>query len=147
MRRIRVDDYLSVIDRLCVTAVDELARPSQIAKTLGISTGYVSTTLLRLAEDGLVIHQPHAGAKLTELGRVRLRRFVHRLRITELLLEALLNWDQESVAAEAHQLEPAISDSLLETFDSYLGFPRVDRHAQKIVRPDGALPTLSSPPI
>ena len=88
----------------------ELARSGQIAKAFGISTGYVSITLLWLAENGLIIHQPHAGVKLTELGRTRSRRFVRRFRITELSLETLLNWNQESVAAKTHQLEPAISD-------------------------------------
>lgn len=136
MRRVRVEDYLVAIDRLCAASESGLARIGEIAKALGISTSYVCTTLLRLTDDELFVHQPQAGVALSELGRIRLRRFVRRLRITELLLETTLNWDQESVAAEAHRLEPALSDKLIEAFDSYLGFPQVDRHGQPIPRSD-----------
>lgn len=144
MGRVRVEDYLVAIDHICARTGAELARSGQIAKALGISIGYVSTTLAHLATDGLIIHQLHAGVKLTEFGRTVARRFTRRLQLTELLLGTLLKWDQESVAAEAHQLEPAISDKLIEAFDSHLGFPLVDRHGQPILRPDGQLPRSDS---
>lgn len=144
MRRVRVEDYLVAIDNICSETGSELARSGQIAKALGISIGYVSTTLARLAADGLIIHQLHAGVKLTELGLIRSRRFVRRIRITELLLETLLKSDQAMIATEAHQLEPAISDKLIEAFDSYLGFPRIDGHGRPIPGPDGQLPAGDS---
>ena len=144
MRKVRVEDYLNAIDQLCAATGAELAKSGQIAMALGIPIGYVSKTLSHLAADRLIIHQLHAGVKLTELGRIRSRRFVRRLQLTELLLETLLKSDQESIAAEAHQLEPAISDKLIETFDSYLGFPQIDRHGRPIPRPDGRLPPSDS---
>jgi DtxR family Mn-dependent transcriptional regulator len=134
VRKVRVEDYLIAIDHICEDAEVELAKSGQIAKALGIANGTASTTLLTLAADGLIIHQPYEGARLTDLGRARARQVVRRLRIIEVLLGNLLGWERELVSNEARQLELVVSERLVDSLDSYLNFPESDRYGQTIPR-------------
>lgn len=134
MQKVRVEDYLAVIDRLCQGADSALAKSGQISKALGIANGTASTTLLRLAAAGLIVRQPYDGAKLTDLGRARSQHVVRRLRIIELWLGNLLGWDEEFVTREARQLEPVMSERLIEALDAVLNFPESDHYGQAIPR-------------
>lgn len=140
MQKVRVEDYLIAIDHLCEGADSTLAKSGQIAKALGIANGTVSTTLLKLAADGLIIHQPYEGARLSELGHNRAQYVIRRLRIIELLLRNLLGWERELVTIEARLLEPVISVRLIDALDSFLNFPEFDRDGLAIPRGDGPFP-------
>ena len=134
VRKVRVEDYLIAIDALCNEATLTLAKSGQIAKSLRIANGTVSSTLLKLAADGLIVHQPYDGVKLTDLGRVRFHKVIRRLRIIELLLDDLLKWESESIVNEARRIEVVASDRLIDDVDAYLGFPAIDRVGHAIPR-------------
>ena len=136
MRKVRVEDYLIAIDQLCDEATSTLAKSGQIAKSLGIANGTVSSTLLKLAAEGLIVHQPYDGVKLTDLGRVRFHKVARRLRIIELLLDGLLHWESEPIIDEARRIEVVASDRFVDGVDGYLGFPALDRFGQPIPRSD-----------
>lgn len=137
MRKVRVEDYLIAIDRLCDEATSTLAKSGQIAKSLGIANGTVSSTLLKLAAEGLIVHQPYDGVKLTDLGRARFHNVVRRLRLIELLLDTLLKWESEPIVEEARRIEVVVTDRLIDSVDAYLGHPRIDRLGHPIPRSEG----------
>ncbi len=128
MLRTRIEDYLTAIEQLCVESAVARAKSGAIARLLGISNGTASSMLKQLANRGLVVHRPYEGVSLTEQGRSRSRHFLRRCRLLELFLSKTLGVPWESVADEARQWEPAISDPLLEKIDEFLSRPRFDPH-------------------
>ncbi|MFG0332968.1 MAG: metal-dependent transcriptional regulator [Maioricimonas sp. JB049] len=134
VRRTRPEDYLAAIDRICkdqdrgIADTGAIASTGAIAMAVGVSKGTVSAVLKELAEAGLVEHVRYRGAKLTETGRQKTRRTLRRCRLIELFLSQTLNVAPEVVADDARQLEPAISERLIEQIDRVLGHPATDVH-------------------
>lgn len=112
-QKVRIDDYLLAIDRICGQSESVLARTGQIAKLLGLADGTASSTLKDLAETGLIELKPYEGSKLTELGRVRLRVTYERLRLIKTWLSTLLQLEDASLTDEAIRLESSASDALI----------------------------------
>lgn len=144
MRKVRDEDYLIAIEQLCAEAASERARSGQIAKALGIANGTASSMLLHLAAQGLIDHQPYEGAKLTDLGRSRSQKVIRRQQIIEMLLSKLLHWDRAASVDEVRQLEPVVSDKLIDAVDSFLGFPAYTFTGELIPRQSSATPESES---
>src|SRR5690606_13720831 len=51
------------------------------------------------------------------------------------------------VHEEAEHLEHAVSDSLVDRMDEYLGFPQRDPHGDPIPKSDGSVETVESQPL
>ena len=113
------------------------ASTSALADRLGVSPGTVTAMLKRMAELGLVEHEPYRGATLSEAGeRVALEVIRHHRLIEAYLAEALgMPWDK--VHDEAEVLEHYISEDLEERMSAALGDPTHDPHGDPI--PDRAL--------
>ncbi len=111
------EDYAELIADLL--AADGEARPTDIARRLGVSHVTVVKALGRLKREGLATGRPYRGVFLTEAGealaaRVRAR---HRL-VVDLLLA--VGVPLEDAEADAEGIEHFVSPSTLEAFARFL---------------------------
>lgn len=132
-----VEDYLKTIFQLTERAED--AGTTEIANRLGIAPASVTGMVKRMAESGLVDHEPYRGARLTEAGRQAALAVVRRHRIIETYLITKLAYDWSTVHDEAERLEHAVSDELIERMAFALGFPQYDPHGAPIPTRDGEI--------
>jgi DtxR family transcriptional regulator, Mn-dependent transcriptional regulator len=141
-----VEDYLKAIYDL--ELVGAPASTNDIADRLAISPASVSGMVRRLADQGLITHEPYRGVRLTEDGRRAALRTLRRHRILECYLTEVLGYPWDRVHAEAERLEHAASEELVELMASALGDPVQDPHGAPIPTRDGrveeaALQTLA----
>src|SRR3954470_22599792 len=141
-----VEDYLKAIYDL--ERVGEAAATNDIADRLAISPASVSGMVRRLADQGLITHEPYRGVRLTNEGRIAALRTLRRHRILECYLTEVLGYPWDRVHAEAERLEHAASEELVERMAAALGDPVQDPHGAPIPTRDGrveepALQTLA----
>jgi DtxR family Mn-dependent transcriptional regulator len=141
-----VEDYLKAIYEL--ELVGTPASTNDIADRLAISPASVSGMVRRLADQGLITHEPYRGVRLTGDGRRAALRTLRRHRILECYLTEMLGYPWDRVHAEAERLEHAASEELVELMASALGDPVQDPHGAPIPTRDGrveeaALQTLA----
>ena len=130
-----VEDYLKAIYEL--ELVGAPASTNDIADRLAISPASVSGMVRRLADQGLVTHEPYRGVRLTADGRRAALRTLRRHRILECYLTEVLGYPWDRVHAEAERLEHAASEELVERMASALGDPVQDPHGAPIPTRDG----------
>src|SRR4051812_19384913 len=130
-----VEDYAKTIHALARRA-DGPVGTSALAERLGVSPGTVTAMLKRMAEMGLVEHEPYHGVSLTPAGeRVALEVIRHHRLLETYLAEALgVPWDR--VHDEAEVLEHVLSDQLEALIDTQLGHPTHDPHGDPIPSPE-----------
>jgi DtxR family Mn-dependent transcriptional regulator len=136
-----VEDYLKAIYDL--ELVGAPASTNDIADRLAISPASVSGMVRRLADQGLVTHEPYRGVRLTEDGRRAALRTLRRHRILECYLTEVLGYPWDRVHAEAERLEHAASEELVERMASALGDPVQDPHGAPIPTRDGRVEEAS----
>ncbi len=112
-----LEDYVELIADLLGSAGE--ARPTDIARRLGVSHATAVKTILRLKRAGLVTARPYRGAFLTEKGqaladRVRVR---HRLVVDVL---CAMGVPTESAEADAEGIEHHVSEITLKAFAQFL---------------------------
>jgi len=130
-----VEDYLKAIYDL-----ERDARPAttnEIAERLAISPASVSGMMRRLADQGLITHEPYRGVRLTEDGRRAALRTLRRHRILECYLTEILGYPWDRVHDEAERLEHAASEELIERMADALGDPLHDPHGAPIPSREG----------
>jgi DtxR family Mn-dependent transcriptional regulator len=130
-----VEDYLKAIYDL--ELVGAPASTNDIADRLAISPASVSGMVRRLADQGLITHEPYRGVRLTADGRRAALRTLRRHRILECYLTEVLGYPWDRVHAEAERLEHAASEELVELMASALGDPVQDPHGAPIPTRDG----------
>jgi DtxR family Mn-dependent transcriptional regulator len=130
-----VEDYLKAIYEL--ELVGAPASTNDIADRLTVSPASVSGMVRRLADQGLITHEPYRGVRLTEDGRRAALRTLRRHRILECYLTEVLGYPWDRVHAEAERLEHAASEELIERMASALGDPSQDPHGAPIPTRDG----------
>jgi len=130
-----VEDYLKAIYDLERGA--QVATTNEIAERLAISPASVSGMMRRLADQGLITHEPYRGVRLTEDGRRAALRTLRRHRILECYLSEVLGYPWDRVHDEAEQLEHAASEELIERMASALGDPSHDPHGAPIPSREG----------
>ena len=133
-----VEDYLKAIYAL-ETRLRAPVPTTGLAERLGVTSGSVSGMLRRLAELGLVSHEPYRGVTLTEEGRRIALRTLRNHRLLELMLVELLDVPWDLVHREAELLEHALSDELADRIAAKLGDPTVDPHGDPIPAADLSL--------
>ena len=126
-----VEDYLKAVYAL-ETRVGGAVSTTALAERLGVTTGSVSGMLRRLADLGLVQHEPYRGVTLSEEGRRVALRTLRNHRLLELMLVELLDVPWDLVHREAELLEHALSDELADRIAAKLGNPHVDPHGDPI---------------
>ena len=112
-----LEDYVELIADLLATGGE--ARPTDIARRLGVSHATAIKTIARLKREGLATARPYRGVFLTEAGerlaeRVRLR---HRI-VVDLLLA--VGVPREAAEQDAEGIEHHVSDATLAAFAAFL---------------------------
>ena len=111
----------------------------QIAAALGVLPGTVTSMLKTLDESNLATYTPYEGVRLTPAGRALALRVLRRHRLIEQFLSQTLNLTWDEVHEEAEHMEHAVSDSLVDRIDAYLGHPTTDPHGDPIPKADGTV--------
>jgi DtxR family transcriptional regulator, Mn-dependent transcriptional regulator len=107
-----------------------------IAERLGVTPASASAMLRRLAEDGIVEHNPYHGVRLTKRGEQLALEVIRHHRLLELFLAEILEMPWDQVHREAEVLEHYISPELAESIARKLGNPTRDPHGDPIPTPD-----------
>ena len=135
-----VENYLKHI-LLLSDGADGLIPMGALSAALSVVPGTVTTMVKALAADGLVVHAPRQGVRLTAAGRRLALGVLRKHRLVETFLVQVLKMDWGAVNAEAEQLEHAISDTVLDRLDALLGHPATDPHGDPIPSRQGKLPS------
>jgi DtxR family Mn-dependent transcriptional regulator len=139
MPSLTVENYLKAILQLVSGTKSDWISTGQLATTLSVSPGTVTSMLKTLAESGLASYKPYEGVSLTKAGRNLALRVLRRHRLLELFLVKTLNLTWDQVHAEAENMEHSVSDVLIERIDEFLGRPEVDPHGDPIPSADGLM--------
>jgi DtxR family manganese transport transcriptional regulator len=112
-----LEDYVELIADLHLTSGE--ARPTDVARRLGVSHATAIKTISRLKREGLATSRPYRGVFLSEAGqalaeRVRMR---HRLVVDVLLT---LGVPSEAAEADAEGIEHHVSDVTIKAFEDFL---------------------------
>lgn len=112
-----LEDYVELISDLLTNGGE--ARPTDIARRLGVAHATAIKTIGRLKREGFAIAKPYRGVFLTEAGehlaaRVRAR---HRI-VVDLLLA--VGVPSEAAESDAEGIEHHVSDTTLAAFARFL---------------------------
>ena len=132
-----VEDYLKAIYEL--ERGGEAATTSEIAHRLDIAPASVTGMIRRLAEQGLLEHEPYRGVRLTDTGQRAALRTIRRHRVIETFLARVLGYPWDEVHEEAEHLEHAASDTLIDRMVAALDEPTVDPHGAPIPTREGTV--------
>ncbi len=115
-----LEDYVELIADLLANAGE--ARPTDIARRLGVSHATAIKTISRLKRAGMATARPYRGVFLTEAGmtlahKVRAR---HRLVVDVLLA---LGVPAEAAEADAEGIEHHVSETTLKAFARFVQSP------------------------
>ncbi len=126
-----VEDYAKAIYAL-ESRGGESVSTNAIAERLGVTAGSASAMIRKLADQGLLTHNPYHGVQLTPDGaRVALEVLRHH-RLLELFLVQELGVPWDRVHAEAEVLEHHLSEDLEARIAAKLGEPDRDPHGDPI---------------
>lgn len=111
------EDYVELIADLLATAGE--ARPTDIARRLGVSHATAIKTIARLKRDGLATGLPYRGVFLTRDGHALAERIRARHRLVVDILLAL-GVPQEAAEADAEGMEHFVSEPTRMAFLEFL---------------------------
>jgi len=140
-----VEEYLKTILRL--EEKFEIAKTSVLAEVLKVALGTVTNTVEKLEKQGLVIHEPYKGIKLTEKGRKIALEVLRRHRLSERLLTDLLGVDWSRAHEIACKLEHNLPNDILKNLEKVLGHPKTCPHGNPIPTSCGEIFEESSEPL
>lgn len=125
------EEYLEAIHRL--EEAKGIAKTSDIARQMSVALGTITNTIERMERQGLVIHEPYRGVKLTKKGRRRALDILRRHRLSERLLTDILKLEWSKVHDIACKLEHAITNKdLIQQMNKVLGNPKTCPHGNPI---------------
>lgn len=105
---------------------------ARLAESLHVSRPTVTTTLKRMARDGLIKMDEHKEVQLSPKGQAIAEHLQRRHRVVERWLTDVLGLDWAASDAEAHRLEHAMSDEVAEALNKHLGYPATCPHGNPI---------------
>ena len=136
-------DYVKALYQL--GAGGEAISTSRLAARLGISSPSATEMLRKLAVLGLVSHDRHGGALLTETGEIAGVELVRRQRLLELFLTERLHYTPDEAHRDAERLEHVISERLEQRIFESLGRPTVDCCGDRIPTSGGGIEDRRDP--
>ncbi len=140
----QAEDYLKALYSL--EQVGKITTQA-LADHLNFAPASVTQMIKKLAENGLVIHQPYQGAILTEAGRKIALEIIRHHRLLETYLHQALGYALEDIHTEAQRLEHHISETFEARIAAMLGNPTHDPHGDPIPTLDGVLPNSATRPL
>lgn len=111
------EDYVELIDDLVTTGGE--ARPTDIARRLGVAHATAIKTISRLKRDGLATSKPYRGVFLTEAGRALACEVRARHRLVVAVLTAL-GVPADVAEVDAEGIEHYVSPTTLSAFEAFL---------------------------
>jgi DtxR family manganese transport transcriptional regulator len=111
------EDYVELIADLLTSSGE--ARPTDVARRLGVSHATAIKTISRLKRAGLATSRPYRGVFLTEKGRELAERSHARHRLVVDLLRAV-GVPAEAAESDAEGMEHHVSDVTLRAFAQFL---------------------------
>ena len=135
-----IEDYLKTIYNL--QGEQGHVATTALAERLSVTPASATNMVKKLAELGLVVHQPYYGLKLTEAGQQSALKVLRCHRLVELFLAKSLGLPWDQVHAEAEKWEHVLSEEIAERMDSVLGYPSADPHGAPIPTREGTLTEL-----
>jgi DtxR family manganese transport transcriptional regulator len=111
------EDYVELIADLLASTGE--ARPTDIARRLGVSHATAIKTISRLKKSGLATSRPYRGVFLTEQGHALAERVRVRHRLVVDLLRAV-GVPAEAAEADAEGMEHHVSDVTLKAFAEFI---------------------------
>jgi DtxR family manganese transport transcriptional regulator len=112
-----LEDYVELIDDL-LTSNGE-ARPTDIARRLGVSHATAIKTIARLKRAGMATARPYRGVFLTEAGSALAQRVRARHRLVVDVLRAI-GVPAEAAEADAEGIEHHVSEATLKAFARFV---------------------------
>jgi DtxR family manganese transport transcriptional regulator len=112
-----LEDYVELIADLLGSTGE--ARPTDIARRLGVSHATAIKTISRLKREGVATARPYRGVFLTDSGRALAARVRARHRLVVDLLVAL-GVPAEAAEADAEGIEHHVSETTLKAFAQFL---------------------------
>jgi DtxR family manganese transport transcriptional regulator len=112
-----LEDYAELISDLIATEGE--ARPTDIARRLGVSHATAIKSIARLKREGLATSKLYRGVFLTEAGEALARKSRARHRLVVDLLVAV-GAPRAAAEADAEGIEHHVSDETLAAFARYL---------------------------
>jgi DtxR family manganese transport transcriptional regulator len=112
-----LEDYVELISDLLATEGE--ARPTDIARRLGVSHATAIKTIGRLKREGLAVAKPYRGVFLTGAGDSLAERVRTRHRLVVDVLKAI-GVPAESAEQDAEGIEHHVSDATLAAFGRFL---------------------------
>lgn len=112
-----LEDYAELIADLLQQ--DGEARPTDIARRLGVSHATAVKALGRLKREGLAVARPYRGVFLTEAGQALARRARARHRLVVDLLRAV-GVPEDAAEQDAEGIEHHVSEVTLDAFARFL---------------------------
>jgi DtxR family manganese transport transcriptional regulator len=112
-----LEDYVELIDDL-LTSTGE-ARPTDIARRLGVSHATAIKTISRLKRAGMATARPYRGVFLTEAGTALAQRVRARHRLVVDVLRAI-GVPAEAAEADAEGIEHHVSETTLKAFARFV---------------------------
>ena len=113
-----LEDYVELIEDLLTSAGE--ARPTDIARRLGVSHATAIKAIARLKREGLAHARPYRGVFLTEAGQALAARCRARHRLVVDVLSAL-GVPPEVAEHDAEGIEHHVSEATLAAFRRFLG--------------------------
>jgi DtxR family manganese transport transcriptional regulator len=114
------EDYAELIADLLATGGE--ARPTDIARRLGVSHATAIKTIARMKREGLATARPYRGVFLTEAGERLAARVKARHRLVVNLLRAV-GVPAEAAEQDAEGIEHHVSEATLAAFSRFLRAP------------------------
>jgi DtxR family manganese transport transcriptional regulator len=112
-----LEDYVELIDDLLVTSGE--ARPTDIARRLGVTHATAIKTITRLKREGLAMSKRYRGVFLTPEGHGLAERVRARHRLVVDLLRAV-GVPEQCAELDAEGIEHHVSDVALAAFTRFL---------------------------
>ena len=112
-----LEDYVELIADLLASAGE--ARPTDIARRLGVSHVTAIKTISRLKRAGMATARPYRGVFLTEAGTALANKVRARHRLVVDVLRAL-GVPAEAAEADAEGIEHYVSETTLKAFARFL---------------------------
>ena len=139
MPSLTVENYCKAIFQLSTRTGSPWVTTGRLAEALSLTPGTVTSMLKTLSESDLAEYRPYEGVRLNRSGRALALRMLRRHRLIELFLVRTLGLTWDEVHEEAEHMEHAVSDSLVDRMDAYLGHPEADPHGDPIPQADGTM--------
>jgi len=133
-----MEEYLEAVYKLQERS--GAAKTTELAKQLKVALGTITNTVESMERQGLVVHQPYKGVKLTGKGQKIALDVIRRHRLSERLLVDILRVEWSKAHDAACKLEHAFSDKeLSRPLEEALGHPKTCPHGNPIPSESGKL--------